>query len=380
MQQANRLQHIKEYYFSTKLKEIADLKAAGIPVINLGIGSPDLPPPDSVIKTLARTLEQHGAHQYQNYRGTEVLRLAIARFYQRHYQVRLDASNQILPLIGSKEGIMHISMAFLNEGDAVLIPNPGYLTYTSATLLAGGRPVYYALNEANHYWPDLDTLAKQDLSRVKLMWVNYPHMPTGTKGSLSLFKDLVAFAKAYDILLVNDNPYSFILTDQPLSILQVPDALPVAMELNSLSKSHNMAGWRVGFLSGSASHINTVVKFKSQMDSGMFYATQQAAVTALDIGNDWYQQMNAIYRRRKDLVLQLCRQLDLKVKPNQVGLFVWAQLPKGVSSRDYTDELLSDKAIFITPGFIFGKDSDNYVRLSLTNNETDLQTCINRLK
>jgi len=380
MKEAKRLHSIKEYYFSTKLREIAAMREKGMPVINLGIGSPDLSPSEAVLKALTGSLHEKGAHQYQSYRGTAALREAISGFYRRHYGVDLAAAHQILPLMGAKEGIMHISMAFLNEGDEVLLPDPGYLTYTSATLLAGGRPVYYPLTEAGGYLPDLQALAQKDLSRVKLMWVNYPHMPTGTSGSLALFEQLVAFAKQHQILLVNDNPYSFILTKKPLSILQVPGAMQVAMELNSLSKSHNMAGWRVGFLSGSQEHIDTVVKFKSQMDSGMFYGVQQAAVAALNLEASWYENINKTYSRRKYLVLEIVDKLGLSARVDQVGLFVWAKLPAGENSKDFTDRLLYDKHIFLAPGFIFGKESDHYVRLSLTVGEETLREVIRRVE
>ena len=309
---SNRLQHIKEYYFSGKLQEITRLQSEGHPVINLGIGSPDLPPPEKVRKSMAEYALRDDAHQYQSYRGHPELRQAIAGFYRRHYAVKISPDTEILPLTGSKEGIMHLSMALLNQGDEVLIPNPGYMTYRSATLVAGAVPVPYNLKEENGYLPDFDELEKQDLSRVKMMWVNYPHMPTGTQASKELFEKLVDFARRHQILLINDNPYSFILTDQPMSILQIPDAMEVAMELNSLSKSHNMAGWRVGMLLGRKDRIDTVMQFKSQMDSGMFLGTQMASIEALNTGDEWFENLNKTYSIRKKVVHEICHQLGLK--------------------------------------------------------------------
>lgn len=376
---SKRIHHVQEYYFSGKLREIADLQAQGKPVINLGIGSPDLSPPEAVKKTMSKYALSNDTHQYQSYRGRPELRQAISRFYKRHYAVELDAGKQILPLTGSKEGILHLSMALLNKGDQVLIPDPGYMTYHSATLLAEAVPVPYQLNRQNNYLPDFEALEQKDLSKVKLMWVNYPHMPTGTPASTELFEKITDFARRHNILVINDNPYSFILTEKPLSILQVPNALDVAAELNSLSKSHNMAGWRVGMLSAKKEIIDAVMKFKSQMDSGMFLGTQMAAVKALDIDENWYQSLNATYEKRKKMVLKICQKLRLKAENKQAGLFVWAQLPQGISSKDFTDRLLYEKDIFITPGFIFGQDSDSYVRISLTSNENILQEVLDRI-
>ena len=378
--QAQRLEHIQEYYFSTKLKEIARLRAEGKPVINLGIGSPDLPPPEAVRQTLAATALQPDTHQYQSYRGIPELRQAIAGYYQTYFKTALDAETEILPLIGSKEGIMHISMAFLNPGDEVLLPDPGYMTYCAATLLAGGKPVYYALNETNNYLPDLKALAQSDLSKVKLMWLNYPHMPTGAVANKDFYRQLIDFARKYQILLINDNPYSMILNPQPLSILSIPGAKETALELNSLSKSHNMAGWRIGMLLGKKEMIDTVMKFKSQMDSGMFFGLQKAAVTALNTPAEWFDKLNKTYSRRKSIVLKICNALNLQARPNQSGLFIWAKLPDGQNSRDFTDHLLQEKHIFMAPGFIFGQHSDDYVRISLTNSEAILTETLNRIR
>lgn len=377
--QAQRLEHIQEYYFSTKLKEIARLRAEGKPIINLGIGSPDLPPPEAVRQTLAATALQPDTHQYQSYSGISELRQAIAGYYQRYFGTGLDAETEILPLIGSKEGIMHISMAFLNQGDEVLLPDPGYMTYRSATLLAGGKPVYYTLNEANDYLPDLKALAQTDLKKVKLMWLNYPHMPTGAVANKDFYRQLIDFAHKHQILLVNDNPYSMILNSQPLSLLSISGAKAVALELNSLSKSHNMAGWRIGMLLGKKDYIDTVMKFKSQMDSGMFLGLQKAAVTALNTSPEWFEKLNEIYSRRKEMVLNICKALRLKARPNQSGLFVWAKLPDGQNSRDFTDRLLKEKDIFLAPGFIFGQHSDDYVRISLTNSGAILTETLIRI-
>ncbi len=377
--QAKRLNPIKEYYFSTKLKEIAQLVAGGVPVINMGIGSPDLPPHRSVVARLQEVAGLDEAHSYQSYRGIAALREAMADFYERKYGVRLAADAEVLPLMGSKEGVMHIAMAFLDAGDEVLLPDPGYMTYTSATLLAGGVPVYYELHEENGFLPDLAALERRDLSKVKLMWLNYPHMPTGATASLKDFEALVDFARRNGILLVNDNPYSFILNDNPVSILQVDGAKEVALELNSLSKSHHLAGWRVGMLLGRSDLIDTVLKFKSQMDSGMFYAVQQAAVSALNLGDDWYDYINEIYSRRKVLVLELVEKLGLEARGGQAGLFVWAKLPEGQNSKDFSDRLLKDKQLFVAPGFIFGPSGDDYVRLSLTVPEETIREAIDRL-
>ncbi len=377
--QASRLEYIQEYYFSTKLKEIACLRDEGKSVINLGIGSPDLPPPEAVRRTLAETALHPETHQYQSYRGIPELRQAIAKYYRRYFDVILSAAEEILPLIGSKEGIMHISMAFLNPGDEVLIPDPGYMTYCAATLLAGAKPLYYTLDENNDYLPDLDALAQKDLSKVKLMWLNYPHMPTGAVAGKDFYMRLVDFAHKHRIMLVNDNPYSMILNPEPLSILSIPDAKETALELNSLSKSHNMAGWRVGMLVGKKDFIDTVMKFKSQMDSGMFLGIQKAAVTALDSPPEWFERLNKIYSKRKEIVLKICKTLNLTVRPGQSGLFVWAKLPGGQNSRDFTNRLLKEKFVFMAPGFIFGSNSDNFVRISLTNDEKILTETLNRI-
>lgn len=378
--QANRLNQVKEYYFSSKLREVRAMAAAGKDIINLGIGSPDLPPPPQVISALNEALVNNGAHQYQPYKGTADFREAIAEFYQNHYQVQLDPDKEILPLMGSKEGITHISMAFLNEGDEVLIPNPGYPTYSSVTELVGAKAVLYDLNAQGNWMPNLKELAKKDLSKVKLMWVNYPHMPTGAPGNDSLFEELVAFAKAHEILIVNDNPYSFILNDNPKSILKAKGAKEVVLELNSLSKSFNMAGWRIGMLCGSEKNLNTVLKVKTNMDSGMFYPLQAGAASALRLNGNWFSSQNEIYQQRKDKVLKLAEALDCMPEKDQIGMFVWAKIPQGETAEGFVDFLLNKYHIFTAPGFIFGSNGEDYIRFSLCATEENIERAIKRIE
>lgn len=376
---AKRLDIIEEYYFSSKLREVRQLAAAGKPIINMGIGSPDLKPSKAVMDAVISAMHDENAHQYQSYQGLPELRKGMADFYQNNYGVALDPNVEILPLIGSKEGIMHISMAFLNEGDHVLIPNPGYPTYSSVTNLVGAVPVYYDLKEVNNWEPDFDALEKLDLSKVKIMWVGYPHMPTGARGSLELFEKLVAFAKKHHILLVNDNPYSFVLNDKPMSLLQVEGAKEVVLELNSLSKTFNMAGWRVGMVLGSAALIDSVLKVKSNMDSGMFYGIQKGAVEALKSDQSWFDSMNEVYKKRRVLTEKLAEKLGCEVYKEGVGLFVWAKLPEGiVSAEDFIDKILYEKHIFITPGTIFGSNGEGYIRFALCVKEEKVQEAIDR--
>jgi LL-diaminopimelate aminotransferase len=337
---AKRLDIVEEYYFSSKLREVRQLASEGKPIINMGIGSPDLSPSPLVIDAIIAAMQDDNAHQYQSYQGLPELRQGMADFYENNYGITLNSVTEILPLMGSKEGIMHISMAFLNEGDEVLIPNPGYPTYSSVTNLVGAVPVYYDLTESSSWEPDLEALEKLDLSKVKLMWIGYPHMPTGARGSLDLFEKLVAFAKKYQILLVNDNPYSFVLNDNPISLLQVAGATEVALELNSLSKTFNMAGWRVGMVLGNAAFIDAVLKVKSNMDSGMFYPIQKGAIAALKSDKSWFEGMNLIYKRRRVLTEQLAEKLGCKVYKEGVGLFVWAKLPAGsTSAEEFINEI-----------------------------------------
>jgi aspartate/methionine/tyrosine aminotransferase len=377
---AQRLGNVEEYYFSRKLREIAELRAAGHPVINLGIGSPDLPPHPSVVQALHTHSNHHGNHAYQSYIGLPELRHAFAGWYERYFNVTLDPQREVLPLIGSKEGIMHISMAFLNPGDEVLVPNPGYPTYPSATELTGARIRHYYLEAENGWLPDLKTLAQKDLSRVKIMWVNYPHMPTGTPADPAFFARLVEFARAHRILLVNDNPYAFILNDQPCSLLSVPGAREVALELNSLSKAHNMAGWRVGMLAGAAPYLETVLRFKSNMDSGMFKPVQMAAVQALQLEQSWYDGLNEVYRRRRQLAQQLLQVLGCAFDERQVGMFVWARVPTSHSDGyALSDDILYNHHVFLTPGGIFGSQGERYVRISLCSTEEVLGEAIGRI-
>jgi len=376
---AKRLDTDEEYYFSSKLREVRQLQSEGKSIINMGIGSPDLSPSKAVIEAVAAAIQEENGHGYQSYQGLPELRKGMADFYQNQFGVELNPNNEILPLMGSKEGIMHISLAFLNEGDHVLIPNPGYPTYTSVTNLVGAVPVYYDLKEANAWEPDFEALEKLELEKVKIMWLGYPHMPTGARGSLALFEKLVAFAKKHNILLINDNPYSFVLNDNPMSLLQVEGAKEVALELNSLSKTFNMAGWRVGMVLGNAEIIDAVLKVKSNMDSGMFYGIQKGAVAALNCDKSWFEDQNKIYRRRRELTEKLAEKLGCKVYKEGVGLFVWAKLPEGTESAEkFIDEILYEKHIFITPGTIFGSNGEGYIRFSLCVKEEKVQEAIDR--
>ena len=376
---ANRLHTVEEYYFSKKLREVNALKAAGAPIINLGIGSPDLAPPKAVITAITASLSDATAHKYQSYQGLPALRSAMASFYQTHYNITLNSDNQVLPLIGSKEGIMHISMAYLNEGDAVLIPNPGYPTYTSVTKLVGAEPVFYDLQASSNWQPDLAALEAMDVSKVKIMWVNYPHMPTGTLGDQTVLKALVDFAKKQSILLINDNPYSFILNDNPSSIFNTQGAKEVCLELNSLSKTFNMAGWRVGMLTGSANHLQNVIKVKSNMDSGMFYGIQKGAIEALNSSKNWFKDLNKIYAERRTLVWELVSALNCTFETTTSGMFVWAKLPSGIKSETFIDNLLQEHHIFIAPGTIFGSNGEGYIRFSLCAPKDSIQSAINRV-
>ena len=377
---AKRLQSVEEYYFSKKLREVRELTLAGKPIINMAIGSPDLAPPKEVIDALSNTLQIDGAHKYQSYQGLPEFRQAICDFYSSKYNATFDANSEVLPLMGSKEGIMHISMAFLDKGDQVLIPNPGYPTYTSVTKLLEAEPVFYNLSENNNWEPDFDTLEKLDLSKVKIMWVNYPHMPTGASGSKALFSKLIAFAKKHSILLVNDNPYSFVLNPKPISIFSVEGAKEVALELNSLSKTFNMAGWRIGMVLGKKETINAVLKVKSNMDSGMFQGLQKGAIAALNSKNNWYQSINEVYTKRRNLIWQLATVLGCTYDKNATGMFVWSKLPATITDAEaFIDKILYKKSIFITPGSIFGSQGSGYIRFSLCIEENKIKEAIERL-
>jgi len=378
--QASRLDKVSTYYFADKLREVARLQAAGRDIINLGIGSPDLPPHPDVIAALHRASLSDAHHGYQSYRGIPELRNAFAQWYERAYSVRLDAEKEILPLIGSKEGIMHISMAFLGAGDQVLVPNPGYPTYSAAAKLAGAEAIHYDLFEENRWFPNLEALAKSDLTKVKIMWINYPHMPSGARPTPELFSSLVAFAKKHGILLCHDNPYNSILNPEPMSIFSVEGSKEVALELNSLSKTFNMAGWRIGMLAGNERIIDTVLKFKSNMDSGMFKPLQLAAVVALQSGIEWTNYLNGIYGERQKVAVDILENLGCEVGKGQSGLFGWGKIPDGLhNAEQLTDHLLNEISVFIVPGSVFGSNGARYVRISLCAPVAVLQSALMRV-
>ncbi len=377
---SDRIGKVETYYFARKLAEIAKMNAAGAKVINLGIGSPDLFPPNEVLETLCLKSRARLANKYQSYKGLPALRDAFANFYQRHFDVQLNPASEVLPLIGSKEGIMHIAMTFLQEGDEVLVPNPGYPAYSMTTKLSGATPMLYDLKSALNWKPDLEELATRDLSKVKIMWLNYPNMPTGAKADISFFEELVQFAKKHKILLCHDNPYGFILNKNPMSLLQVKGAMEVAIELNSLSKCFNMAGWRVGAMLGKAEYLNAVMKFKSNMDSGMFRPIQQAAVVALNSEQTWFDQLNEIYKERRKAVWKIMHMLDCTYDPFAQGLFVWGKIPSNIESGEsYAEAILQNAKVFITPGFIFGSNGDRYVRISLCSEIATFQEAGSRI-
>ncbi len=381
MEIAKRLNGIGEYYFSQKLREIDELNKAGKSVINLGIGSPDLPPHPEVISVLQEEAARHNVHAYQSYKGSAVLRQAMGDWYKNWYNVELDPETEILPLIGSKEGIMHICMTYLNKGDEVLVPNPGYPTYRSAVKLAGGKCTEYKLKEKNNYEPDFDKLEKIKLKKVKLMFVNYPQMPTGQLPTMELFEKLVAFGRKHEILIIHDNPYSFILNDNPVSLLSAKGAKDCVIELNSLSKSHNMAGWRVGMLCGARNRIDEVLRFKSNMDSGMFLPVQLAAAKALSLSKEWYEGVNVVYRKRRDKVLGLLDLLGCKYSKEQAGMFIWAAIPSAYKNGFVlSDEVLYNAGVFITPGGIFGNAGEKYIRVSLCSTVEKFEEAIQRIK
>ena len=380
---AERISNVQEYYFSVKLKEIAQMNANGENVINLGIGSPDLPPAESVVGALEQCAENKAAHGYQPYVGIPQLREAFAGWYKRWYNVELNPTNEVLPLMGSKEGIMHISMAFVNSGDGVLVPNPGYPTYSSVSKLVGANLINYSLKEENNWQPDFEQLEAQhnageiDLGKVKLMWCNYPNMPTGANASVQLFEKLVEFGKKWGIIICHDNPYSFILNNKPLSILSIPGAKEICIELNSMSKSHNMPGWRIGMAASNKQFIEWILRVKSNMDSGMFRALQMAAVEALNLPDEWYANMNRTYAARRALAEAIMKKVGATVQPGQVGLFLWGKVEgKGV---EICDKVLYNAKVFITPGIIFGSNGENYIRISLCANEETLKEALERI-
>ena len=381
IKQSDRLNSVEEYYFSKKLREVSNMIQSGESVINMAIGSPDLFPSIRVIDEIKNSLSDSFAHKYQSYQGLPELRDAIAKFYNKFFGVELNPLNEVLPLMGSKEGIMHISLAFLNPGDEVLIPNPGYPTYLSVTKLVEASPVFYNLSEENSWFPNLSELENKDLSKVKLMWINYPNMPTGASANLDQFQKLLEFAKTNNILLINDNPYSFILNDDYLSLLKVKGYKNFVLELNSLSKSFNMSGWRVGMLVGSSDNITKVLKVKSNMDSGMFYGIQKGAIAALNLDKSWFEDLNKVYLKRRKLIWNIADKLNCSYDKNSKGLFVWAKLPNHIkSSEQYIDTLLKEKKIFIAPGTIFGSNGEGYVRFSLCIDEVKINEAIKRIE
>jgi len=381
IQPADRVQSVQEYYFSRKLREVARLNAEGRDIISLGIGSPDRMPAPDVVDTLCDNARQPSAHGYQPYVGIPELRVAMSRFYKRHYGVDLDPATEIQPLIGSKEGILHVSMAFLNPGDGVLVPDPGYPTYTSVSKLVGAEIFNYDLTADNGWQPDFEALERLPLERIKLMWVNYPHMPTGAPATLELFEKLIDFGRRHGIVIAHDNPYSFILNDNPLSLLQIPGAREVAIEMNSLSKSHNMAGWRVAMLASNPDFIQWVLKVKSNIDSGHFRPVMLAAARALDAPDQWYADLNKTYACRRGIALEIMKTLGCKVADNSTGMFLWGRIPESeASSEALADRVLYDSRVFVTPGFIFGRNGERYIRISLCATEEKLSEALKRIK
>ena len=378
---AERLASVSEYYFSKKLKEVAQMNAEGKDVISLGIGSPDMPPSEKTIRTLCEAACNPDGHGYMPYVGIPELRRGFADWYKKWYGVALNPNTEIQPLIGSKEGILHVTLAFVNPGEQVLVPNPGYPTYTSLSKILGAEVVNYDLKEENGWMPDFDELERMDTSRVKLMWTNYPNMPTGTNATPELYRKLVDFARRKDIVIVNDNPYSFILNDQPLSILSVPGAKDICIEMNSMSKAHNMPGWRMAMLASNAQFVQWILKVKSNIDSGQFKPMQHAAVEALKAPKEWYDNMNRTYRSRRDLAGQIMHAIGCTYDENQVGMFLWGKIPaEAEGSEALANKVLYEANVFITPGFIFGSCGERYVRISLCCKNEALQEALMRIK
>ncbi|MBQ4082864.1 MAG: aminotransferase class I/II-fold pyridoxal phosphate-dependent enzyme [Bacteroidaceae bacterium] len=381
IQPAQRLDSVSEYYFSRKLKEVAAMNAAGMQVISLGVGSPDMPPSEETVETLCTEAHNPDGHGYQPYVGIPELREAFSRFYKRWYGVELDAKSEIQPLIGSKEGILHVTLAFVNPGEQVLVPNPGYPTYTSLSRLLGAEVVHYDLKEENGWMPDFEQLERMDLSRVKLMWTNYPNMPTGANATPELYERLVDFARRKGIVIVNDNPYSFILNDHPLSILSVEGAKDCCIEFNSMSKSHNMPGWRIGMIAANPTFISWILKVKSNIDSGMYRAMQLAAVKALDAEADWYEGNNANYSARRNTAGAIMDALGCTYDKNQVGMFLWGRIPDHYTDvEELTEHVLHEARVFIVPGFIFGSNGNRYIRISLCAKNDKLEEALKRIK
>jgi len=378
---ARRTGAVSEYYFSRKLKEVAEMNEQGLDVINLGVGSPDLPPSEDAIEILCRSARQADTHGYQPYTGIPELRRAFAGWYKKWYRVDLNPNTEIQPLIGSKEGILHISLAFLNHGDGVLIPNPGYPTYSSVSNLVEARIINYDLKEENHWLPDFDAIEKADLSDVKLMWVNYPHMPTGTPATRELYKKLIDFGRKHQIIICNDNPYSFILNDNPMSILEIEGAKEICIEMNSLSKSQNMPGWRIAMLASNPQFVQWILKVKSNIDSGQFKPMMLAAAQALQAPEEWYQRMNSVYRQRRKIAEMIMDTLYCRFDPKQSGMFLWGKIPPEYENSEVlANEILYKARVFITPGFIFGSNGDKFVRISLCCKEERLNEALRRIK
>lgn len=378
---ADRLSGVSEYYFSKKLKEVAQMNAEGKDVISLGIGSPDMPPSEETVATLCREAQNPNSHGYMPYVGIPELRQAFANWYKKWYQVELDAKSEIQPLIGSKEGILHVTLAFVNPGDQVLVPNPGYPTYTSLSRILGAEIVNYDLKEENGWMPDFEALEQMDMSRVKLIWTNYPNMPTGANATPELYEKLVNLARRKGIIIVNDNPYSFILNDKPLSILSIPGAKDCCIEFNSMSKSHNMPGWRIGMLASNAKFVQWILKVKSNIDSGMYRAMQLAAATALQAEQDWYDGNNRNYRNRRKIAGEIMDVLGCTYDEKQVGMFLWGKIPDKYSDvEELTERILHQARVFITPGFIFGSNGKRYIRISLCCKDEKLAEALRRIK
>lgn len=378
---ADRVNSVQEYYFSKKLKEVAEMNAAGKNVINLGIGSPDLPPSDETIEALCSHARNANEHGYQPYIGIPELRKAFAGWYKKWYGVELNPKNEIQPLIGSKEGILHISLAFLNPGDGVLVPNPGYPTYSSVSKLVQANLIPYELKEELGWQPDFEELERMDLSNVKLMWTNYPNMPTGANASVDLYRKLVDFGRKHHIIICNDNPYSFILNEHPLSILSVEGAKDICIEMNSMSKAHNMPGWRMAMLASNAQFVQWILKVKSNIDSGQFKPMQYAAVEALAAPKAWYDRMNEVYRSRRALAGEIMRTLGCTYDEKQVGMFLWGRIPESYSgSEELADKVLYGANVFLTPGFIFGSQGERFIRISLCCNQDMLAEALRRIK
>ncbi|MGJ1012391.1 pyridoxal phosphate-dependent aminotransferase [Bacteroides salyersiae] len=378
---ADRLAGVSEYYFSKKLKEVAQMNAEGKDVISLGIGSPDMPPSEETVQTLCNEAQNPDGHGYQPYVGIPELRKSFAAWYQKWYNVELNPATEIQPLIGSKEGILHVTLAFVNPGEQVLVPNPGYPTYTSLSKILGAEIVNYNLKEDAGWMPDFDELEKTDMSRVKLMWTNYPNMPTGANATMEMYERLVDFARRKNIIIVNDNPYSFILNNHPLSILSVPGAKECCIEFNSMSKSHNMPGWRIGMLASNAQFVQWILKVKSNIDSGMFRAMQLAAAKALEVDAEWYESNNRNYRNRRHLAGEIMKTLGCSYDENQVGMFLWGKIPDTYTHvEELTERILHKARVFITPGFIFGSNGARYIRISLCCKDAKLAEALERIR